>query len=179
VRAWNFVLGSFLVVLLLPVAEGMMTGTGLQLGWFRTAFVTVLLGATVINYLPTRFATGAVGLGLACGIALAGVLDRGQSLRPLLPWLIGLSPWAAWIGLAEDRRPRTAIDRRWLSFRDRYGLVWGQRLCEQFNCAAANAGWNATLAWRGLRTGPEMDDARHREMDEALTALMKRFGPPT
>jgi hypothetical protein len=178
VAAWNFVVGSLLVVLLLPVAEGMMTGTGLHLGWLRTAFVTALVGATSINYYPTRFGSGAMTLGVACGLALAGVWDRGQASRPLLPWLIGIAPWAAWIGLPKDRRPRTAFDRRWLAFRDRYGLVWGLRLREQFNCAAANAGWNATLRWRGLQAGPEVADVQQREMEEALAALMKRFGPP-
>jgi hypothetical protein len=178
VRAWDFVVGSLLVVLLLPVAEGLMTGTGVQLGWVRTAFVTLLVGATVINYCPTRLGIGAMALGVACGIALAGLLDGGDAVRPTLAWLIGLAPWLAWIGIPEDRRPQRVFDRRWLAFRDRYGLVWGQRLREQFNRAAANAGWSATLGWRGLRTGTEVNDSEQPAMDDTLEALMKRFGPP-
>jgi hypothetical protein len=178
VTAWNFVVGSLLVVLLLPVAEGMLTGTGLQLGWFRTTFVTVLVGATVINYLPTRLGIGAVALGASCGLTLAGLWDRGHAMRPLLPWLIGIVPWVAWIGMPGYRTRGTAFDRQWMAFRDRYGLVWGQRLREQFNCAAVNAGWAATLRWRGLQAGTQVTDVQRREMEGALAALMKRFGPP-
>src|SRR5262245_23466953 len=62
--AWNFIVASLLVVLLLPLAEGALIGTPLRLGTFRTLFLTVLVSVTVMNYLPTRLAAGAVLLGI-------------------------------------------------------------------------------------------------------------------
>ena len=68
----------------------------------------------------------------------------------------------------------------WLDFRDRFGFVWGQRLRDQFNRAAANAGWPVYLRWRGLRlrAGTELppDDLQTRIVD-TLRAMLKRFGP--
>jgi hypothetical protein len=70
------------------------------------------------------------------------------------------------------------VDRIWLSFRDRYGLVWGQRMREQFNAAATHAGWPVRLHWRGLRmqSGAAVSEARlDKEIVATLRALFKRF----
>src|SRR5881392_2851339 len=51
--AWNFVVVGLLAVLLLPLAEGALTGIPVQLGAVRTAFLIVLLGTVIVNYAPT------------------------------------------------------------------------------------------------------------------------------
>src|SRR5947209_8046571 len=61
VGAWNFVVAGLLAVVLLPLAEGALVGTPVQLGTFRNAFLAGLVGTTVVNYLPTRLG-GAAGL---------------------------------------------------------------------------------------------------------------------
>jgi hypothetical protein len=70
------------------------------------------------------------------------------------------------------------MDRAWLSFRDRFGLVWSQRLREQFNRSAANSGWPVMLTWKGLRAVPGASDQARPDDEllmETIRALMKRF----
>jgi hypothetical protein len=186
VVAWNFVVLGLLVVLLLPVAEAAILGTPMRLGAFRTAFLTVLLGVTVVNYLPTRLAFGAVLLGVGCALELhrllSGWADTPVELwgLPFSAWCVGLAPGAAWLGLRVRRRAETPVDRLWREFRDSFGLVWGLRLQEQFNRAAANVGLNAELSWWGLRSsnGARPEAGPGSAAYETLVALMKRFGLP-
>jgi len=72
-------------------------------------------------------------------------------------------------------------DRLWRDFRDGFGLIWGLRLREQFNRAAANAGLAVELTWTGIRPAGESEKAQAagREASLILRALLKRFGPQT
>lgn len=179
--AWNFVVAGLLAVLLLPLAEGWLSGAG-ALGAFRLVFLSATLAVGVLNYLPTRLAPSAVLLGLACGLQTT-VLFLSSEENPReasLAWLwLALVPWVAWAGL---RRPPAPVefDRLWLDFRDRFGFVWGQRLREQFNRSAVHAGWPVILRWHGLRRLPGAARPAPEEqaaMVATLRALMKRFGP--
>jgi hypothetical protein len=180
--AWNFVVLALMVVLLLPIAEGL---GALQLDPLRVVFLSATLAVGVLNYLPTRLATAMVCLAIGCGVEvmlLAGAEDARPMLERAAPFnrfLLALAPWAAFERLRPRRADTSDVDRIWLSFRDRYGLVWGQRTREQFNAAAAHSGWPVVLHWRGLRTlsgetalGSTMED----EMIFTLRALLKRFG---
>src|SRR5205814_1595818 len=78
------------------------------------------------------------------------------------------------------RRPgaRSEFGRVWLDFRRHYGLVWAQRLREQFNASATHADWPVVLRWTGLRfiPGTRPPDQQDQEaMLDNLRALMKRF----
>jgi hypothetical protein len=78
------------------------------------------------------------------------------------------------------RPPRAEFDRLWSDFRDRFGLVWGQRVREQFNRSAANADWPVYLYWQGLRltSGAALpNEETQTAMVATLRALLKRFGP--
>jgi hypothetical protein len=71
------------------------------------------------------------------------------------------------------------FDALWLDFRNRYGLIWSQRVREQFNQAAMNAGWPVQLYWQGLvrlSTPEPLDAEMQTEIVNALRALLKRFG---
>jgi hypothetical protein len=69
------------------------------------------------------------------------------------------------------------VNRLWTSFRDRYGFVWGRRVLDQFNAAAAHAGREQRLTWfRGLTTEPLADELREHDLLELLRATLKRFG---
>ena len=71
------------------------------------------------------------------------------------------------------------FDREWLLFRDRFGLLWSQRVREQFNQAARHAGWPVYLRWSGLRrTAREVPLSRSDQeaIVETLRAMLKRFG---
>ena len=83
-----------------------------------------------------------------------------------------LCPWLGLLAWGRGPRGENELDRIWLRFRDRYGLLWGQRVREQFNNAAGNAGWPAVLRWRGLRLAKGEVTP---EMTRTLKALLKRF----
>ncbi|MCS6852352.1 MAG: hypothetical protein NZ700_14400 [Gemmataceae bacterium] len=179
VAAWNFVVVGLLAVLLLPLLESLPTGDEGPKPGLPTCFLvaTVLVG--VGNYLPTRFGWAAGLLGLGCLLEFADRFGLGSVAVPrggaATNACLVVVPWVAWLPSLWRRLPSDPFNRLWLTFRDRYGFVWGQRLREQFNRSAAHAGWSAELGWSGLRpagpVGPE--DAA---MVTTLQALIKRFG---
>ncbi len=170
--AWHFVVVSLLAVLLLPVAGGFGK---LRLNGICLTFLGATLAMALLNYLPTALAPAVVLLAAACGLELAGLAKVGLPdwLTGFGRCLVGLTPWLALAALGLRRKPETEFDRTWLRFRDRFGVVWGQRTREQFNRAAANAGWPVTLAWHGLQASGDVppDPAAL----ETLRALLKRF----
>jgi hypothetical protein len=177
VGAWNFVLVGLLAVWLLPLAEQALSGGQLQLAGPRTLFVAGTLAVIVLNYLPTRLGPAALLLALGCAAAFVTVADAESWMGHIRQLLVAghtLLAAAAWLAYQMRRCPvRSEFDRLWLDFRDRFGLLWGQRMREQFNRAAANAGWPVVLRWQGLRTA---DGVPPPEATVAvLRALLKRF----
>jgi hypothetical protein len=53
-------------------------------------------------------------------------------------------------------------------------MIWALRVREQFNRAAANAGWPVRLNWSGSNN---MSEEVNLPAVCALQALLKRFGP--
>jgi hypothetical protein len=172
VGAWNFVVAGLLVVLLRPLWE--------RPGEFRIEtppriFLAVVLAVPLINYLPTRLAPAALLLAAGC------VLEA----LPMLGWpmdgyaegvgagIVGVAAWVGWV--AVRRSGVGTFDRLWLGYRDRYGLLWGHRIREQFNHAARNAGRPVTLTWTGLRPA----DAESPETLATLRAVLMRFAERT
>ncbi len=183
VGAWNFVLLGLLAVLLLPLVQGLLLGSH-ALDQVRLVFLGATLGVGVLNYLPTRLAPAAVLMAAGCGweMLARARAPAGPSAGPFEPgWLcLALAPWAAVLSWRTAPAARSEFDRIWLDFRNRFGLVWGQRLREQFNNAAANAGWTVTLAWQGLLRlagGPAQEPRERDEIVATLRALLRRFGP--
>jgi hypothetical protein len=183
VAAWNFVVLGLLAVLLLGWAEEFLIGADVQLGGIRAVFLAATLAITVLNYLPTRLAPAALLLAGVCAVELwsllapatGALLDDGG-----LPWTafaLGFVPWVAWAFGRRQAQAETEVDHLWREFRDRYGFVWGQRLREQFNRAAANAGWPMELSWRGLEANPGAPLTPELQAAglETLQALLKRF----
>jgi hypothetical protein len=183
VGAWNFVLLGLLAVMLLPLVQGLLLGSH-ALDTVRLLFLGATLGVGVLNYLPTRFAPAALLVAAGCGWEILSLskAPAGLSVGPFEPgWLcLGLAPWAGLLGWWAAPVPRSEFDRIWLDFRNRFGLVWGLRLREQFNNAAANAGWTVTLAWQGLLRlagGAAQEPQEQESILAALRALLRRFGP--
>lgn len=184
VVAWNFVVAGLLAVMLLPLAEGLVTGGPLHLAGPRLVFLAGTLAVIALNYLPTRLGPAAVCLALGCTLQvllLAGPDGLSEQLRRSasavsLPLLA--VPWLAWHGLSRQPPALSVFDAVWLNFRDRFGVLWSQRMREQFNRSAANAGWPVTLHWNGLRLNPLAslpEPERQEEMAAVLSALLKRF----
>lgn len=189
-RAWQFIVGSLLVVLVLPAAQAVVFRPGgtftLPPAWALFLAALVLVGAA--NHLPTRF-------GAASALAAAGQACLLVNFQPWLPL-----PWAeAWptIGLTLGAaaavtaagvvgRPRSSatqpLDRLWLDFRDLVGAAWGLRVAERFNQTARRQGWPVVLAWQGLAAvgqekaaiSPEVQQAARRN----LVSLVGLFAGP-
>jgi hypothetical protein len=175
VLAWNFVVVGLVAVMLLPLLESLFIGTH-PVDPLRVFFLCSTLAVGLLNYLPSCFAPTVVMLAPAmAGEVMAlfapnGLPERGVELVHLL---VLLTPWAAW-GCWRGRRPaHSQFDRLWLNFRDRYGLLWAQRVRDQFNRAAANADWPVYLAWRGLHRRGSRDAIAPAAQEAMFTALCK------
>jgi hypothetical protein len=161
VVAWNLVVLVLFMVMALPLMESQFIGTH-PVDGLRISFMAATIAVGILNYLPTRLAPAALLLMLA-GAGEITLLYAPASFSKVpgfgagmfFDMLLGVVPWLAWICLARRAADRSCFDRLWLNFRDRWGLVWGHRIREQFNHAAQNAGWPVKLAWHGLtHVGP-------------------------
>jgi len=175
--AWNTVIGGLFAVQLVPLAQEFISGGSWLDGWIWPAFVGITIAVVLLNYLPTRLGIGVIALACACCLQLA------QLHRPDSDWwragiiLAGISPWLAG-AMSLVGKKGGECDRLWRHFRDRFGFLWGQRLREQFNAAARNAGHYFELGWTGLRKmdGSAISEADQAKGRELLAALTQRFG---
>lgn len=176
--AWNFVVLGLLAVLLLPVAEGWLLGSGLHLNELQWICLGGTLVVGILNYLPTRLGIAAIVFGIGCGWQMLMRARGSESSLPTGTWL-GIVAWLALAGMAGRGPAAAEFDQLWLDFRDRFGFVWAQRLREQFNRSAHHAGWPVVLRWQGLRlqAGAVLPGADlQKDIVATLRALMKRFG---
>ncbi|HYV37100.1 MAG TPA: hypothetical protein VE988_15445 [Gemmataceae bacterium] len=182
VTAWNFVLLALLGVLLLPMAENAILNTPL-LDPLRVAFICGTLVVAVLNYLPTRLGIPVLLVGTACAVELLLLMNAQESwpaMKHMNHWLLPAACWIAWLATRRRWQDHAEFDCLWLKFRDRFGLMWSQRIREQFNKAAANAGWPVILRWSGLRKTTREVTLAASEQTAIVTALremLKRFGP--
>src|SRR5262249_52779753 len=147
----------------------------------RSVFLAATLGVGILNYLPTRLGPAVILLAIGCGLELWKLVDPAAVSfdLPLTGMIFGLVPWAAWAALRWQTPPLSDFDRLWRGFRDSYGLVWGQRLREQFNRSVQHAGLPVELRWRGLEWLTDEARVDHNLQAiclETLQALLKRFG---
>ena len=141
--AWAILMAVLVLVLLIPWLEA----TGLARAsspWDRlrleapwTWFFGLLAFAATTNYLPTRHGFAAI-VSLA-GFALIGwgmtSIDRSEQMRETA-WTLGLWTFAVAVLIVDERsrhkvEAKNDLDRAWLWFRDRWGVVWGLRVLER------------------------------------------------
>jgi hypothetical protein len=180
-RAWNFVVLALWGIVSLP---------SLLSPALRGAILWVLILLPAINYLPTRFAWGALLVVLGEFILFAPRLPLvGRPLLATDPGLVSLACFAAAALVtarfcAKDRRQRHALDQLWLAFRDLFGLFWGLRVQERVNAAAKQFGWPLYLSWSGFRGADdhqlldEIPAAYERALRQTLKGLLRRFATP-
>jgi hypothetical protein len=184
VAMWNAVVVALLAVELLPWAESVVRQDDLHFDALRMASLAGAIVIGVVNYLPTHYFLSAllVGIGCACAWVRFWKADDGtfQAVDFLGRSALGTAPVAGWLfGNLLQHSKANEFDRCWIGFRDRFGVVWGQRLREQFNQAARHAGHHVRLTWQGLRrlqTGQPIDRKELSALLQILQALMKRFG---
>jgi hypothetical protein len=176
VTAWNFVVAGLLAVLLLPILNGLGE---LRLEPAQEVFLAATLAVPLVNYLPTRLAIGALLLAAGCGTEMARICAKPSQggMDSLGLMLLAVSPWAAWAGLWRGREGCTKFDSLWLTYRDRFGFAWSQRMREQFNQAIRHAGWPVVLRWQGLEPTAETPPPDSSALLTLLHAVLRRFGP--
>jgi hypothetical protein len=178
VGAWNFVLVGLLAVMLLPLVENLVA-QGASVDPLRMIFLAGTVSVGVLNYLPTRLAPAALLLGTGCALPMLYLGEEMGRDDILAECSLALVPWVAWVCWRTRPVPSSEFDQIWLDFRDRFGFLWAQRMREQFNRSAANAGWSVILRWQGLRLVPGATlppEAVQSVMVDTLRALFKRFG---
>jgi len=176
VAAWNFVVASLFAVMVLPLIEKAVIGTQ-SLDWLRITFLATTLAIGILNYLPTRFGPAAFLLALGCAGELIGVLSNQPLPEGAEEQILRLCVLSAALLAFARRLPGAtdALNLLWREFRDRWGLVWGLRVREQFNRSAANAGWPVTLTWFGFTYQKPVDAATRTAISDALSGLLHRF----
>jgi hypothetical protein len=176
---------ALLGVQLLPVAQTLLRGNDLHLEVVHIVCVAATLSVGILNYLPTRLAPAALLLMVSAIrflvlISSAGPDNSREFCLRVGSLGIAFVPWVAYWSTHGGKRGASEFDRRWLDFRNRFGLVWAQRLREQFNRSAAHAGWPVILRWPGLRLtpgSPPPPPETQTVIVAALRSLMKRVGP--
>ena len=174
VFAWNFVVLGLFAVMVLPLIEARLIGTH-SMDSLRIVFLSATIAVGLINYLPTRLAPAVLLLALVSTGQMVGVFKSTFGAEWLFDGLLTAVPWIGWICVRRSAENYGRVDRLWLDFRDRWGLVWSQRVREQFNRSAHHAGWPVTLRWRGL-TGSANEAAPDEDKYlDTLRALLQRF----
>src|SRR5207253_2052150 len=94
--------------------------------------------------------------------------------------LITAAIYLAWIGWPRPRPAGQSLDRVCRAFRDQFGLVWGLRIAERVNTAAALNGWEVQLTSAGLRPRSvpgwnEVPPELHAVVQSTLIGMLRRF----
>lgn len=187
-QAWNFVVLSLWIILLLPAAETLMLRPGqrLSFGVLRSWLLWVPAALLLMNYLATRYWLAAL---LAAGgqvLAFGQFLPLAPQAFPARATLLGLLLLTAALVAAHVASLRTQgansdLDRLWLDFRDTFGAFWALRVQERMNATAQQHGWKATLAWHGFDEAAESASpaavTTHDRLSPASTfrGLLRRF----
>lgn len=195
-RAWQFIVLTLWVVLVMPVGESLLNRPGAELTLHpgRVFFLVLLAAMGVSN----RVATNAWLPATLWGAGQAALLAEH-----LAPAVAPAPASAAWLGLvllcgallwpmcrrATDSRAAGSIERLWLDFRDAFGVVWSLRVMERFNAAVEQQGQHQKLAWHGLAPTDELkaanlgadavsEPAQRPDVPRDLRMLLLRFVSP-
>ena len=187
-RAWQFIVLSLAIVLLLPAAEALVFRPGAPVAMHaaRRWFLVILLAVTLVTGMPTRrwLATLLLVAGqvLLLGEHVPGVGGVTAALEawrvPLGMLLVALALVAAAHPWPRQQIGRAPWDRAWLDFRDSFGTLWGLRVIERFNDTARRSNWPVRLKWGGYEfEGMEPTAELTAAMRAAMASLLWRFVP--
>lgn len=175
VVAWNFIVASLLIVLWLGWAEGLLSGSRLQLSNLRLLFVAGLLAVTLLNYLMTISGPAALLLGIGCCVSLIALWKNTADWSGSHSSLVGYACWLDWFFRKLQRRVphHFEFNQQWMIFRNRYGAVWSERVREQFNAAARHKKLALHLGWYGISGW--LTDREVGEGTAVLLSITRRF----
>ena len=195
-RGWQWVVVSLWVILVLPGIHSLLIGGGSRMeleGPWRW-FTWMLLTVTAVVYLPTQYWPAAILAIGGQGTLLSRALLPGSVARPAACSAAGAAMLSAAVAAAwwmtRQREPAKppfdacAIDlptlnRRWRSFRNGWGALWGLRVMLRVNQTAELQDWPVRLRLSGFQRidDDEAEIAAHEAVaiDAALDAVLRRF----
>lgn len=193
-RGWQWIVLSLWVVLLAPAAQAVVGRSAQQLDLFTAwlLLLGVLIGMSLLNYLPTRNAISAVFYAIGQSLLLWPYLAGGDSTSMLRLMGLGAMTLAAVITFyvyraKGEKTPTSAIqgfNRRWETFRDGWGAFWGLRVLQRVNQTAELSGWPVRLEWWSGFTRVaanasdedlEVDEDTRQHIEQTLNSLLRRF----
>ncbi len=173
-RAWQWIVLSLWVILAMPAARTLFFShatfhTGILWSWF----LLILVGMTVVNYLPTCYWPVGLLVGAAQCCLLANELPGVRSLSAWLTSHLSEKPirgypggaitasvllfaaaiLAQWIARERNRLKPTClnpIDRLWRDFCSHYGFFWSLRVADRFNGIAKSQNYAIRIRWNGF-----------------------------
>ena len=189
-RAWQFIVLSLWLVLIMPALEAWAFHRDgyLQVRDARGLFLWILIFVGLLNVVATRYFVAGI---CAAGGQIALLVEYLPGLRSVVAGSHGLLAMLLFliaIGLVyfhvPKRKPRVAVlpeDRLWLDFRDMYGVVWALRIAERVNALAEQHGWCVRLHWSGFERLQEtdrpdsIDESTRTSVRKTIRMLLRRF----
>ena len=192
-RGWQWVVASLWAVLALPGVHALVTGGArMELEGPWRWFHWMLLAVSAAVYLPTKYWPAVV---LAIGgqwTLLSPALLDDRVARPAARAAVGAALLSAAVAAAwwrtcrsEPSRSRFDVEglqelnRRWRSFRDVWGALWGLRVMLRVNQTAELQHWPVRLRLSGFhRIDDEQQEITAHQshaIDAALDAVLRRF----
>ncbi|HVU89027.1 MAG TPA: hypothetical protein VHD36_17010 [Pirellulales bacterium] len=189
-RAWHLIVAALWFVLALPAFQDLIYHYGqpvaLDPAW--RAFVAVLIGVGLVNYLPTRFWPASLLYAAGQFVLLADYLPWGDRITIATAWRVpaalGVFAGAAILpvlGWPRRRPARDTHERLWCDFRDAYGMLWAVRIgrrAEETAHAGSRDPGDASAAATASRDAAERTFIAHLQrfvprawIDERLAAL--------
>lgn len=159
-RAWQLIVLAFWFVLSLPAIQSlsMHQGEPFELHAVWRWFLAILIVASGVNYLATRFAAASLfvtlGYVLMFGnflpwpsfLSLTGNIELGLFLIIAGICIAFVSNRRVWKRLSGYR----GWNRTWLDFRDAFGVVWALRMMERVNTLPMAMQAGVRLNWGGF-----------------------------
>jgi hypothetical protein len=194
-RGWQWIVLSLWVVLLAPAAQAVVGRSAQQLDLFTAwrLLLGVLIGMSLLNYLPTRHAVASAFYALGQSLLLWPYLAGGEPTSMLRLIGLGAMTLAAvitfYVHRAEGEKVQSTsamygFNRRWETFRDGWGAFWGLRVMQRVNQAADLSGWPVRLEWwngftevaeNASEEDSEVDRDTRQHIEQTLNSLLRRF----